>query len=230
MNVLLIDDCNDTGFLVKQCLYPIEVTVAESIAKANSLLEDKIYDLLLIDISLPDGNGFTFCSEISKSPNYKSTPLILLTAKDEVSDKVYGLNCGACDYITKPFHLPELKARINAHLRQRSLSSEPTFKTKYFELDLNLQKCFITKNGKKEQRKDTHLTPTEFRILTSLFRNRGQTLSREQIIRSVWKDHGTSIEQKGLDTHIAHLRKKLAKAGSHIVAVYGTGYLFSEEL
>ena len=122
MQILLIDDCKETGILVTQSLYPLELTQALSIAEARNILKNKIFDLLLIDISLPDGNGFLFCSEISKHPNYLATPLIMLTAKDELSDKVHGLNCGACDYITKPFSLPELKARINAHLRQKLFS------------------------------------------------------------------------------------------------------------
>lgn len=229
MQILLIDDCKETGLLVKQCLYPLELTQALSINEARTILENKNFDLLLIDILLPDGNGFVFCSEVSKHPNYKATPLIMLTSKDELSDKVYGLNCGACDYITKPFSLPELKARINAHLRQKLLIRESTFKTRHFELDANLQKCFVSKKeGRKEIRKDTLLTPTEFRILMSLFKNKGITMSRQELIRSVWKNHGLSIEQKGLDTHIAHLRKKLSKAGSQIVSIYGIGYLFDE--
>lgn len=225
MRILLLDDCEETGILVKQSLFPLEVIHALSIQKAKTILENMSFDLLLIDITLPDGDGFSFCSEISKNPHYSATPLILLTAKDEVSDKVFGLNCGACDYITKPFHLPELKARINAHLRHKRLVSDFKLKSKFFELDANLQKCYIFK---KDIPKDSGLTPTEFRILMSLFKNRGVAMSREEIIRAVWKNHGTSIEQKGLDTHVAHLRRKLAKAGSQIVSVYGVGYVFEE--
>ena len=231
MQILLIDDCKETGILVTQSLYPLELIQALSIAEARNILKNKIFDLLLIDISLPDGNGFLFCSEISKHPNYLATPLIMLTAKDELSDKVHGLNCGACDYITKPFSLPELKARINAHLRQKLLIIDTKYKTKDFELDTNLQKCFINKkDGHKELKKDTLLTPTEFRILLSLYKNKGITLTRQELIRNVWKNHGLSIEQKGLDTHIAHLRKKLSKVGSQIVSIYGIGYLFDEKV
>ena len=226
MQILLIDDCKETGILVKQCLYPLELTQALSITDARNILENKIFDLVLIDIMLPDGNGLAFCSEVSKHPNYLATPLIMLTAKDELSDKVYGLNCGACDYITKPFSLPELKARINAHLRQKLLILDASYKSKYFELDANLQKCFL---NKKEGRKDTLLTPTEFRILMSLYKNKGVAMSRQELIRHVWKNNGLSIEQKGLDTHVAHLRKKLSKAGAQIVSIYGIGYLFDEK-
>ena len=233
MQILLVDDCKETGILVKQCLYPLEITQTLSVAEARKILEDKVFDLVLIDIMLPDGNGFIFCNEVSKHPNYLATPLILLTSKDELADKVYGLNCGACDYVTKPFSMPELKARINAHLRQKMLITDTSYKSKYFELDANLQKCFLNrKDGRKEHQKDSLLTPTEFRILMSLYKNKGITLSRQELIRNVWKNHGLSIEQKGLDTHIAHLRKKLSKAGtkaaSQIVSIYGVGYLFDE--
>ncbi len=225
MKILLIDDCVETGILVKQCLFPLEVVHTLSITNARAILENTVFDLVLIDVTLPDGDGFTFCSEISKITDYAATPLILLTAKNEISDKVFGLNCGACDYITKPFHLPELKARINAHLRHKKLVADFRLKSKYFELDTNLQKCYIFK---KNSAKDSGLTPTEFRILMSLFKNRGSAMTREEIIRTVWKNHGTSIEQKGLDTHIAHLRKKLAQVGSQIASVYGIGYIFIE--
>lgn len=225
MKVLLIDDCEDTGNLIKQILYPLELIHSLSISNAQSVLENMKFDIILIDVSLPDGNGFDFCSEISKNSHHEGTPLVLITAKGDPSDKVYGLNCGACDYITKPFHAPELKARINAHLRHKRILNDFRLKTKYFELDTNLQKCFITR---KDNRKDCELTPTEFRILINLFKNKGKTMSREEIIHSVWRNHGTTIEQKGLDTHVAHLRKKLNKIGSKIVSVYGVGYLFDE--
>ena len=132
MKVLLIDDCLDTGNLVKQGLFPIEVTHSLSIAEAHTVLKSTKFDLILIDVTLPDGDGFTFCRELSKNPLLASTPLILLTAKDELADKVFGFNCGASDYITKPFHIPELQARVNAHLRITKRIDDLSLKSKYF--------------------------------------------------------------------------------------------------
>ncbi len=229
MEVLLVDDCLDTGFQVKKCLFPLAVTQAVTISDARTFLKERKFDLLLIDITLPDGNGFLFCAEISKNLDFSTTPIVLLTGKDDVTDKVYGFSCGACDYITKPFSSAELNARILSHLRKKIQLTDSQLKSKDFELDTNLQKCFIIKKeGQKETRKDCELTPTEFRILLNLFKSKGSTLSRQQLIRAVWRNNGLSIEQKGLDTHIAHLRKKLSKFGSQIVSVYGVGYLYNE--
>ncbi len=225
MKILLVDDSYEMGIVIKQCLIPIEVTQSLTLENARALIETTRFDLVLIDVSLPDGDGFSFCSELSAHPLYASTPLIMLTAKDEISDKVYGLSCGACDYITKPFFTPELKARIQAHLRHYQLLKNSTLKTKYFELDTNLQKCFILN---KTQKKDAVLTPTEFRLLLNLYKNKSVPMSREEIIRSVWSAHGTTIEQKGLDTHIAHLRKKMGLLGPMVISVYGVGYVFEE--
>ena len=209
MKILLVDDSIDTGIVIKQCLIPLDVTQSLTLLDAKKLIETTSFDLVLIDVSLPDGSGFDFCSELSSHPNHSAVPLIMLTAKDNLSDKVYGLNCGACDYITKPFHMPELKARIQAHLRHHRMVNDTSLKTKYFELNATLQKCFIFG---KSAKKDVSLTPTEFRLLFNLYRHKGIPMSREEIIRSVWSSHGTTIEQKGLDTHVAHLRKKLGEA------------------
>lgn len=226
MKILLIDDSIDTGLVIKQCLIPLEVTQAFTINEARIIIETTHFDLVLIDVELPDGNGFNFCSELSNHSTYATVPLIMLTASDQLSDKVYGLNCGACDYITKPFHTTELKARIQAHLRHHRILNDTSLKTKYFELNSTLQKCFIFE---KSTKKDIELTPTEYRLFFSLYRHKGIPMSREEIIRTVWSNHGTSIEQKGLDTHIAHLRKKLGQLAERIHSIYGVGYAYYEK-
>src|SRR5258708_1161646 len=116
--ILLIEDSPDTGELIRETLKAIyEIRQAFSIKEAISALSNEEFSLLLIHVTLPDGNGFDFCQELSQDPLYHHLPLILLTAKAEVSDKIYGLNCGAIDYITKPFNTLELKARVDSHLR-----------------------------------------------------------------------------------------------------------------
>lgn len=225
MKVLLVDDSADVGNLVKQSLNPLTTVQSLTLSDARKMMATTHFDLMLIDVNLPDGDGFSFCNEVFKNPLYTTTPLILLTSKNEVADKVFGLNCGACDYITKPFQSMELNARVQAHLRHRSLLTEASLKTNYFELDLNLQKCFILKD---KTRVDISLTPTEFRLLHCLYKNRDNVMSREELIRSVWSTQGASIEPKGLDTHIVHLRKKLGDLESLIVSVYGKGYVFKD--
>lgn len=226
VKILLIDDSPEIGTLVALGLRPYQVHHELSASAGRHALANSHFDLALVDVSLPDGNGFALCSEISSNPLHTQLPLILLTSKDTTSDKVYGLNCGASDYVTKPFEMVELKARVDSQLRrQRSLSPE-NLKTSYFEIDNNFQRCFTFEDGK---RRDIGLTPTEFRILMTLFKNRGTALSRDEIVNAVWTSQGMTIETKGLDTHIAHLRKKLGPlVGPKIASVYGKGYVFKD--
>lgn len=226
VKILLIDDSEECGALVKRSLMPMDVIHALDLKSAREILKKTSFDLIMIDVSLPDGDGFDFCQELSADAMYTTTPLILLTAKDEVSNKVFGLNCGACDYVTKPFQGLELKARVDAHLRRNKLLDNTWVKTRFFELNTSLQKCFLLEeNG----RRDAELTPTEYRVLMTLFKNRGVALTREEIINTVWSASGVTVEQKGLDTHIAHLRRKLGPVGSRIVSIYGKGYVLSDE-
>ncbi len=226
IKILLVDDSDSIGLLVKQCLSPFEVTHVQTFADARSILADGYFDLLLIDVTMPDGNGFSFCEELSKDPKYLTVPLILLTGKNETSDKVFGLGCGACDYITKPFNGLELKARVDTHLRRQKSLNNAVLKTPYIELDLSFQRCKVNEDGAS---RDPELTPTEFRLLSALLRNIGVPLSRDEILKSVWSSQGIKVEAKGLDTHISHLRRKLGSAGALISSVYGRGYVLRKD-
>lgn len=222
IKILLIDDSHETGTLVKLGLRPYDVHQSYTADEGRVALRDSNFDLAIIDVSLPDGNGFNLCTEISSNPAYSQLPLILLTAKDELSDKVFGLNCGATDYVTKPFEGAELKARVDSQLRRSQILTPTSTKNSFFELDSNFQKCFLFVKG---ERIDAGLTPTEFRILMTLHKNKGTALTREEIVSAVWSAQGMSIEMKGLDTHIAHLRKKMGEYGAMIASIYGKGYV-----
>src|SRR5690348_10215403 len=119
MKILLIDDSKDTGYLVGRSLSPYQVDQAFSLSEASTLLAEENYQLIVIDVTLPDGDGFKFCDQLAKSGEFDHIPKVFLTAHALTSDKVFGLNCGADDYITKPFELVELKARVDSRLRQQ---------------------------------------------------------------------------------------------------------------
>lgn len=221
MKILLIDDSVDMGFLVKVSLKPYQVNHVFSVQEAQEVMARENFDLLLIDVTLPDGDGFRVCSEYSKDPRWAQVPKILLTAKGDAEDKVFGFNCGADDYITKPFVHSELRARVDVRLRARNSPTASNFQWEDFEFDGHFQKCWLhTEDG----REDLLLTPTEYRLLLSLARNQGLPLTREEIVEAVWKAHGANIESRGVDAHIVHLRRKLGSQNARIVSVYGKGY------
>jgi DNA-binding response OmpR family regulator len=225
--ILLIDDSVDFGELIKVSLNPYEISQAFSAEEAKTVLKRDSFDLIMIDIILPDGDGFRVCSDLANEEKLKNTPKILITAMASVSDKVFGLNCGADDYITKPFQTSELKARVDARLRKLNLSPEHIFTYSCFEFDSEFQRCLAVSNTQKT---DLNLTPTEFRIFLALARNEGAPLTREDLVRLVWKAHGSHIEVRGVDTHVAHLRKKLGVFQEAIVSVYGRGYSFKQDI
>jgi DNA-binding response OmpR family regulator len=222
--VLLIDDSVDALELVKASLKPYSVDHALSVSEAMVALDAEDYSLVLIDVGLPDGDGFEVCFNLARDPRYENVPKIMLTGRHQVSDKVYGLNCGAFDYITKPFNLSELKARVDSVLRRQPVASNATQITRLpFELNIEFQKGYLIEAGQKV---DLDLTPTEFRLLLAFIRNEGRVLSRKELEQVVWEAQGVSIEARGIDTHISHLRRKLGTYKSLISSIYGLGYSF----
>jgi DNA-binding response OmpR family regulator len=221
--ILLIEDHEEMGELVRLGLTAYSVHQAYSLQTAKEALQKHVFDLILIDVTLPDGNGFDFCLGLSQDPRYVSIPKILLTGKSEPADKVYGFNCGASDYITKPFHLLEFRARVDRYLASRSESVNGQFIYDCFSFNMNFQRCEVLDDN---DRRDLSLTPTEFRLFLALVKSEGTVLSRDELERMAWESQGTFIQIRGIDTHIAHLRKKLGPLGAMIISVYGQGYAF----
>lgn len=219
--ILLVDDSMDMLELIKHCLSPYFVKHATTIAMAEKDIAEIEYDLFLIDVMLPDGNGFDLCTRLSHDPRSERIPRILLTGMIETSEKVYGFNCGADDYVTKPFNGVELKARVDRCLR-RTGSNDGVFNHSVFEFNSEFQKCYLL----EPEKRDLGLTPTEFRVFLNLVKSEGRVLSRKLLEKAAWEAHGTVIEARGIDTHIAHIRKKLGALKGVIVSVYGQGYSF----
>lgn len=226
MRILLIDDDPDIGPLVKAALRPYIVEQTMTLQASREALAKKTYDLFLIDVSLPDGNGFDLCREIAMNPTYSQTPLIFLTARTETSEVVFGLSSGADDYITKPFHTSELKARVEARFRKLRANQAGHYRKHVFEFDTEFQKCVSVEGDAKV---DLGLTPTEFRILLTLARNEGSIISRDDLVNSLWQSGGLHIAKRGVDSHIAHLRRKLGKYGNVVATFHGRGYSFVTE-
>lgn len=223
--ILLIDDSEELGELVRTGLVAMEVLQATTVSQAETVLRESQFDLILIDVMLPDGNGFDLCTRLATDKRHHGTPKILLTAKDEVSEKVYGFHCGADDYVTKPFHTGELRARIERHLLRKQETGRSVFLHSVFEFQIEFQKAFVVEG---EKRTDLNLTPTEFRLFLMLAKNDSHVVTREHLEKTLWENFGANIEKRGVDTHIAHLRKKLGALRGVIISVYGKGYSFRD--
>jgi DNA-binding response OmpR family regulator len=175
------------------------------------------YDLILLDLMLPKMDGITLCRKLRAAGN--TTPVLMLTARDTVSDRVVGLDAGADDYLVKPFHLQELSARIRALLRRGETMLPPVLEWQGIQLDPNL--CEVTYGGK-----DIALSPKEYSLLELFMRNERRVFSRAQIIDQLWSFDSTPGEAT-VKAHIRGLRQKLKAAGAPpdlIETVYGLGY------
>lgn len=214
--LLVIDDEKAILDLVKNSLEKDGhiVTVCESAADVtiNTL---KNYDLILLDIMMPDVDGFMFCKKIR---GIVDCPILFLTAKVMETDIIYGLGIGADDYITKPFRIGELRARVTAHLRRERREHHNTLGFEQeIKFDLSSKELFM--KGKK-----VDLTKSEYEICEYLARNRGQVFTREQIYEAVFGFDGNS-DNSTIATHIKNIRSKLAGYGvTPINTVWGIGY------
>ena len=214
--LLVIDDEKAILDLVKNSLEKDGhvVTVCESAADVtiNTL---KNYDLILLDIMMSDVDGFMFCKKIR---GIVDCPILFLTAKVMETDIIYGLGIGADDYITKPFRIGELRARVTAHLRRERREHHNTLGFEQeIKFDLSSKELFM--KGKK-----VDLTKSEYEICEYLARNRGQVFTREQIYEAVFGFDGNS-DNSTIATHIKNIRSKLAGYGvTPINTVWGVGY------
>lgn len=184
------------------------------------LLQQVIPDLILLDLMLPDMDGMEACKRLKSNPATESIPVIMLTARTDIEDKIMGLEYGADDYITKPFDAKELLARINAVLRRSSWESSKNVLsiTPDFVIDFNRYEVHI-------YNKRADLTLTEFKILQLLTKRPGWVYNRSQILDYLWGTDKVVIERT-VDVHIRNLREKLGDFASMIANIRGVGYRF----
>lgn len=193
-------------------------------SKAVSQVEKTHPSVILLDWMLPELSGVEICKLIRNKPDIKNIPIIMLTAKGEEEDKVKGLSSGADDYVTKPFSIPELMARVKTNIRR---APEPQT-----EKELVFEDIVMDMETKKVHRGDNyiHLGPTEFRLLKTLMEVPGKVFSREYLLKTVWGDN-IYVESRTVDVHIRRLRKSLNEFGpDYIRTVRATGYALDSHL
>ena len=169
------------------------------------------FNLVILDVMLPDGNGFDFCAEVRANGN--AIPILFLTACDDEIQIVRGLDAGADDYVTKPFKLLELMSRVRALLRRNSASNV----IQSSDISIDISNMTVKRNGEL-----VFVTKTEFQILSSLIRNNGIIVTRAMLLQSIWDDNGDFIDDNTLSVHISRLREKIG--AEHIKTVRGVGY------
>lgn len=218
--ILVIDDDADILKVLKANLelHSLNVITAESWTEGQKALSSGIPDVLILDLMLPDGDGVDICRALRTQ--YPVLPIIMLTAKDKISDKVIGLESGADDYVVKPFETLELIARIKACLRRAKPSAEEQITIGTLNIDYKRRVV-------KVKNKEIILTPKEYDLLCLLVSNRGAVVSREDIKRHLWKESKIYSWSRVIDVHIQHLRQKIEDNPSepeYIITVSGIGY------
>lgn len=214
MKILIVEDDKALNNGIALSFDNDETVQTYSIIEAENRFNNEI-DLIILDINLPDGNGIDFCRKIRQTSR---VPIIFLTANDMETDIVTGLESGADDYITKPFSLAVLRARVNAVLR-RNESDESVFKESGF--DFNFDTMTFFNNGMPVE-----LSKTEQKLLKLFVNNRGRTLSRDMLIDRIWTDGAEFVEGNALSVAVRRLREKLTD--SPIKTVYGIGYIWEK--
>lgn len=200
-----------------------ELSWAKTIAEGHTLLASKSFDLLILDVELPDGNGIEFCSSIQATHSH--VPVFFLTSQTNLSDKVLSFSAGADDYITKPFSPLELRARLEARLRknkQQTIQSD-TFTWKELQINKSRQEVILFEAGSKRK---IDLTSLEFKILMYFAIRPGQVIDRDKILNDIW-GQDIHVYHRSVDTHVSKLRKKLGSVSHILESIHGSGYKFN---
>jgi len=222
--VLLIEDdvSLNRGIQIALTKENYEVAVIDSISGAYEAVKYGKFDLIILDVSLPDGNGFDFCIEFRKTSD---VPIIFLTAQDSELDITTGLDIGGDDYITKPFRVKELLSRVNAIMR-RSGSNNEYNKLQSKEIILNIKDMRLTKNNIVIQ-----LSKTELKLLQYFLQSSQRILSKENIIDKLWDLDSAFVDDNAVAVNIRRLREKIEdnpSAPTYIQTIRGIGYLWAE--
>ncbi len=200
--VLIIDDDEDLSFIISDMLegYGYNVTCAEDSEKAFELLESNTYHIILLDINLPDLNGFEICSELRRT---STTPVIFASARTSETDRITGFDIGGDDYLPKPYSMKELLSRINALIRRTYGFSQQESVVTFGNIQVNLTARTVTKNGTP-----VPLSLKEFDLLSYLCQHKNVAIEKEKLISEVWGAFST-VETSTLTVHIRWLREKL---------------------
>ncbi len=221
--VLIVEDEQDIAGLIKHTLERGGETDAHVVSSGDAALKavtDRVPDLIILDLNLPVLGGLEVCRVLRARADLPHVPIIMLTARTSEDDRVTGLEHGADDYVTKPFSLRELTARVRAALR-RGPSADPRMgRYQGTRLDADFDAIAIAVEGEP-----VRLTRREFELLQYLVQNKNRVVSRDRLLERVW-GYDRLVETRSVDVHVGRLRNKLRAAGTQIETVVGLGYRF----
>jgi DNA-binding response OmpR family regulator len=225
--VLVVEDEQDIAGLIKHTLERSGDAAVEIVGRGDDALRSITGhppDLVILDLNLPAVPGDEICRLLRQKPETRQIPIIMLTARTSESDRVAGLDLGADDYVTKPFSLRELGARVRAVLRRRRGAADEGRPTRYTgkHLTADFDAVAIAVEGQT-----IRLTRREFELLRFLVENKNRVISRDRLLERVW-GYDRFIETRSVDVHVGRLRAKLGVAGPQIETVIGLGYRFNE--
>lgn len=222
--ILVVDDSMDYQELAASMFgQQHDVVSAMTLAQASRQLSKQSFDLILLDVNLPDGDGFSFFVTLKAEGHTRSIPVIFLTGQGDAPHEVMGFSLGAEDYISKPADVPRLRARIEARLRRigEQREREMTLMKGNLKLMVAQQRAAVVRDGKETP---VELTPLEFKLLFHLLRHEEQVFSREQLLGAVWGQAATDVFDRTVDMHVSNVRRKIAGSDYGIKAVHGVGY------
>lgn len=227
-HVCLIEDSPDLQAMIRLQLDSwYRVSVAGTLAEARKLLNAEKFDLILLDVNLPDGNGFEFCAELKSHKTTQDIPLIFLTGKNEPLDKMMGFKLGADDYIVKPFEPIEVRARIEARMKKAVAPiTSPTlasFNAGPLRFDTLKQRVYVRMDDASER--DAGLTPLEYKLLHCLVRNKDRVYNRVELMKAI-QEPGVHVNEDNVYTHISAVRRKLGDQAEVVDCIPRVGYRF----
>lgn len=219
--VLIVEDDKTIAMGIEYSLQQegFQPVVRHTAASALDIMQKESFDLLLLDITLPDGSGFEICEQVRKTSN---TPVIFLTARDDEGNVVMGLDMGADDYVTKPFRIRELISRMKSVLRRYQPEPAKHPVIQLGDVMIHTEQMRVSKRGR-----DIQLTTLEYKLLLTLAVHAGQVLTRSQILESIWDVAGDFVNDNTLTVYIKRLREKIEDDPhnpTYIVTVRGLGY------
>ena len=225
VNILVIEDEPDIRRNLEYNLgrEGFKASSVGSLDEANEKLKSKKFDLILLDLMLPEGSGLDLCKKIKSNSETEATPIIILTAKDDEVDKVVGFELGADDYVTKPFSVRELILRVKAILKRSDTKTKEVVEVERQFGDLKID---VDSHEVHVDSQLIELTALEFRLLKELVDKRGRVQSRDQLLSEVW-GYNAEVTTRTVDTHIKRLREKLGSMGKYVQTIRGVGYKFS---
>lgn len=226
-NILIVEDDSALAMGIDYTLKKeqFHVSLANNIKEARTLLRDSAFDLIILDIMLPDGNGYELCKEIRAKTD---TPIIFLTACDEEVNIVMGLDIGGDDYITKPFRVKELVSRIKAVLRRSKSANKLDLNLASGEIVLYPSQYKVEKCGE-----ELCLTPSEYRLLTVFMNHPHQVLTRDILFENLWDSAGDFVDNNTLSVYISRLREKIETDPAkpeYIITVRSLGYKWNKDV